>query len=93
MRGQLTEEVLNKSKEVLGREITTEELRLIPYVQYCLVNNSHLNFKRISPEEVKIIDDWNSSGWMNSKESNFSVTKEFWDNMNELLWISYVGQS
>ena len=37
-RGQLTDEVKKVSKDKLGYEISLDELRLMPYLQYCLMN-------------------------------------------------------
>ena len=37
-RGMITDEIKQKSIELLGYEVSQQELRLIPYVMYCLVN-------------------------------------------------------
>lgn len=49
-RGQLTQRVQDAAKRLLGCEITVRELRLMPYVQYLMVNEQKLNIGQISPE-------------------------------------------
>lgn len=46
-RGMLTEEIENKSNELFGYKFNQRELRLLPYVQYCVLNNMN-----ISPDKV-----------------------------------------
>ena len=36
MRGMLTEDVQHMAKKFLRREISVEELRLYPYIDYCI---------------------------------------------------------
>ncbi|EBV1275552.1 hypothetical protein D6T17_27095 [Salmonella enterica subsp. enterica serovar Oranienburg] len=37
-RGQLSPEIERKSRELLGYAISQQELRLMPYVQHCAIN-------------------------------------------------------
>ena len=91
MRGGLTTEIQTIAIKYINREISLEELRLIPYVQYVLVNGSHLDRARINPNERIIIDNWQKDGFLDKDfQSIITVTKEFWDFMNEILWESYV---
>lgn len=42
MRGMLTEEITQKSEMLLGYAISKKELRLMPYLIYCLTNNQNM---------------------------------------------------
>lgn len=55
MRGELTKEIQKKSKEMIGREISTGELRLIAYVQYVMVNDQRLEINKVNDDERKHI--------------------------------------
>ncbi len=88
-RGQLTQRIKDKSKKLLGYKITKEELRLMPYVQYCLINEQQLDAERISIEEAIILTKWEKKGIMQFSE-RIKTTKEFWDIMSELVWLRYV---
>jgi len=51
-RGQLTQRIKEMSVELLDYEITQNELRLIPYLQYKLVNE-----QRLKPEHINEVDN------------------------------------
>lgn len=89
-RGQLTEEVQEIARKFLGREMPQLELRLIPYVQYRLVNDQRLDPKKVSTEERKVLSQWRKAGYLEGGASEMEVTKEFWDFMCEVLWLTYV---
>lgn len=89
-RGQLTDEIIAKSVELMGYEIDVTEFRLIPYVHYEATNNQKLNPSCINFEERKILRKWKDKGWFDGGISGLAITKEFWDIMNELLWVGYV---
>lgn len=84
-RGQLTDNIKVKYK------ITKEELRLMPYLQYCLMNNQSIDPCKISSEERKILSRWQKEGKITrSCIYGCSITKEFWDQMAEILYETYV---
>ena len=56
MRGMLTEDVQHMAKKFLRREISVEELRLYPYIDYCIKNGQGWSYEKINPEEVKILN-------------------------------------
>lgn len=79
------EELLNKYN------ITKTELRLMPYLQYCLMNRQSIDPRRISGEERKILSKWQDEGKITRSCINgCSITKEFWTTMNEILYEAYV---
>lgn len=54
-RGQLTDRIREKSKELLGYEIDQVELRLMSYVQYQMTNE-----QRINPHSRNLINTTNN---------------------------------
>lgn len=102
-RGVLTQEIKDKSKELLGYEIEKHQLRLLPYIQYRLLNNknldpSHLNF----PDDFLALSDWAKEGHItsgigatgrpliSSGAPRLQISKKFWDIMCELIYMAYV---
>lgn len=94
-RGELTDRIKRKSEELLGYEISVGELRLMPYVQYCVVNQQALSInprghRLVTEEEAELLRFWLDTGYIVSTlDSKAIVTKEFWDAMSELIWLGY----
>lgn len=90
-RGALTDRVKKKSIELLGYEIGLREFRLMPYIQYRLMNEHKLARAHVNAEERVILEKWEKAGYM-KREAWFwvEVSKEFWDIMSELLYLGYV---
>lgn len=86
--------------EAAGWEITTKELRLMPYLQYCLVNSQNPQAEKMHEEEMAILQRWRSEGRILSGISRtkgrpmysekLTVSQEFWDLMSRLIWLGYV---
>lgn len=92
MRGAVTNQVKTIANETLGiKEITTKELRLMPYIQYVMMNEQRVDPKFMDPEERAILSDWRSKGWIEGGASGLAITKEFWDAINQILWAGYVA--
>lgn len=89
-RGQLTDRIKAKSKKLLGYEITTEELRLMPYLQYVMVNNQTLDIRKISNSELESIQKWETQGLITTNFPVLSITKKFWDIINHLIFLGYI---
>ena len=92
-RGQLTDRIKEKSKELFGYEITRIELRLIPYLQYTMINNQSISPQHINSEERAIISKWRKSGYIKGGLSSMQISREFWDIMNEIIFLGYVDLS
>lgn len=90
-RGALSDEIKKYSKEKLGYEIYVKELRLIPYVHYCLTNSRNLEVRQINEEERLIWQQWKEKGYVKGGATRINVTKKFWEFMNEILWLGYVN--
>ena len=90
-RGVLTPEVQAVAKNLLGYELTVRELRLMPYLQYTVMNDKRINPNHINQEEREILIKWRDKGWMcGGAGSHVNVTKWFWLAMNEILFVAYV---
>ena len=89
-RGELTERVKDKAKELLGYDISQEELRLIPYIVYELTNGGTVDRAKMNLFEREVLKVWGEKGWFTKHGKNIAVTKEFWGMLNEILWLGYV---
>ncbi len=95
----LTDEIVSKAREMLGDDIQfdTASLRLMAYIQYVMVNEQEIHRTRINEREMDILFEWDALGLISYCEidefgetGSISVTKKFWDAMNEILWLGYV---
>ena len=94
MRGAVTDQIRAVARERLGLgDITTTELRLLPYIQYTMMNNQRIEPEKINDKERSILSDWRARGWIGGGAAGLTVTKEFWDAMNEILWLAYVAHA
>lgn len=87
LRGVLTSEIKEKYN------ITVEELRLIPYLQYLLVNHMPVDPAKLHCGEREILKKWRDEGKITfSVQEPCTITKEFWDFINNILFDSYVPE-
>jgi hypothetical protein len=89
-RGTLDDNGIQTGLSLLGRLVTTRELRLLPYIQYCVLNDRRIDSRKINKDEVEIINDWTGAGWIMNPYNDLTVTYEFWKAMCELIWSGYV---
>lgn len=89
-RGILNDRVQSAALQTLRRPITQEELRLMPYVHYVMMNEQRIQPTRINAEERVILAKWREEGWIEGGAAGLAITKEFWDALSEILWVSYV---
>lgn len=79
-RGMLTPEIKLEAIVLLGvDDFTQSELRLMPYIQYVMMNDQVIEPCRINSVERDILVKWRERDWI-----------DFWDNMNQILWLAYV---
>jgi len=90
MRGALTPKIQELSKAFLKREMTTTELRLIPYVQYVMVNKQKLDIAKMNQDDRDVLSRWRKEDYIEGGAGGLSITKEFWDFMCAILWEGYV---
>lgn len=90
-RGQLTDQLSTLLKTVTSHEITQQELRLMPYLQYLLLNGQRIDPHKITPLERQVLSDWRKRGWLEGGAgSDLAITYEFWTIINLCLWHAYV---
>jgi hypothetical protein len=89
-RGTLSQEIKDLSQRFLRREIDQEELRLYPYLDYCLKNFNRYEQQKLSFEENKIMMQLCMEGHMKVTDKTVEVTKEFFTYLQEVLWLSYI---
>ncbi len=88
-RGKLTNEVLKVSKEQLGYEITVKQLRLLPYIQYLIMNGEPLDPRKLNAEEMSILEYWVDEGVLKNSTGIPHVNKKFYRAMCEILLVGY----
>lgn len=89
-RGMLTTPVTNAALTWLGREITQDELRMMPYIQYCVMNDQNIDPNKIKANEREILSTWRALGYITGGASDLQITRHFWDSINAILWHGYV---
>lgn len=89
-RGQLTQRIKDKSKDLLGYEIDQTELRLMPYIQYVMVNDQKIEPDKINKAEREILRKWREAGHIEGGASGLTITKQFWNIINEIILLGYV---
>jgi len=89
-RGKLTTEVQEVFQAEFGRETTVMELRLLPYLQFCLMNKQNIDPNKVNSEERSVLSMWRKAGFIEGGASDLSVNPEFWRKMNEVLLAAYV---
>tara|TARA_R100001143_G_C3359747_1_gene134734 strand:- start:96 stop:419 length:324 start_codon:yes stop_codon:yes gene_type:complete len=89
-RGMLTARVQKKANELLGRPITVKELRLYPYIQYTMMNSQALDPAHMNQDDRNVLARLRCEGHIEGGASGLQITKEFWDIMNEIIFLGYV---
>ncbi len=93
MRGILTDEIKEKSKMFLGREITQKELRLYPYIDYSIKNACQgWSYDKMDSEEVSILDKLCDENHLIYSPEKVIVSRKFYDFMQDVLATGYVEE-
>lgn len=91
MRGMVTATITTEAERLLGiQNISNRELRLMPYIQFVMVNNQRLEPNKVTPEERGILEGWKKKGWIEGGAGGLAITEEFWEAINRLIWLGYV---
>jgi len=88
-RGQLTDKIKVKSKELLGYEMDVAELRLMPYIMYVMVNTQKIDPNVCNRRDRDILQKWKEANYIEGGASGFSITKEFWNILCEIVFMGY----
>lgn len=89
-RGYLSEEL----KELMikeGFEGHKVELRLLPYMMVTLLDNSYLDIRKLSGDEMSYIVNWAYNGFIKNQYTKLEVTEEFFDKMVKILKEGYLS--
>lgn len=62
MRGALTKQIQELAMKFLGREMTTPELRLLPYINYTMTNDQKLDPRRCNRKDRDVLQLWREAG-------------------------------
>ena len=89
-RGTLTDHVQQVAEDRLGRKINVTELRLMPYVQYVMMNEQRIDPRKCNQDDRLILSLWRKEGHIDGGAGGLAITRNFWDAINEILWHSYV---
>lgn len=89
-RGQLTARIKQRSRELLGYEVDVIELRLMPYIQYVMVNDQRIDICKVNPGERAILSKWRAAGYIDGGAGGVGITREFWDIICDLCFLGYV---
>lgn len=90
-RGKLTGDIAKKAKEFLGREITEDEFRLYPYLQYQMVNERRIDPRRINQVEREVMSKLRAEGHIEGGAGGLAMTREFYLFISDLLFDGYAA--
>ena len=92
-RGQLSDAVQEVAQKVLGRPLSCiSELRLLPYLDFVMKNEQKIDPWKINEEDRNILKELKAEGHIKGGICGLQMTKEFYDAIQEILWIGYVVQ-
>lgn len=90
-RGTLNADVNLRAMAFRGHGIGPTELRLYPYLVYCLHNDRKIDPAKVSQDEREILKELKNDGHLDGGASGLQVTKAFYTYMCEQLWWAYVN--
>ena len=92
-RGMLTDSIREKASQFLKREITQKELRLYPYIDYSIKNACNgWSYNKMDTEEIRILNQLYKENHLIYSPEKVVVSKPFYDFMQEILALGYVGE-
>lgn len=90
-RGILTDAAQKKAVVFLGEEITTKELRLYPFLDYCWKNGGYVDRSKLSKEEEDIIIQREKQGHLSREYGGYNLpSRAFYDFVQDVLAETYV---
>lgn len=89
-RGMLSPQIQELSKKFLGREITVTELRMMPYIDFVMKNDQRIDPRKCNQDDREVLKRLREEGHIEGGASGLSITKEYYDFVQEILWLGYV---
>lgn len=89
-RGQLTDRIKEKSKELLGYEMDVTELRLMPYILTVMMNDQRIDIRKCNQDERDIMAKWREADHIEGGASGLQITEKFWNIICEIVRLGYV---
>lgn len=91
-RGTLTDAGRDGANAVLGHNLTGHELRLMPYLIHCAMDQQPVERGKVNMDEKEILKDWTARGLCRCYPFSVPVaaTKEFWRLMADAVFEGYV---
>ena len=86
----VTDRIKKKSVELLGYEIDTVELRLMPYIMHVVQNGKCLDARSCNKDDYDVLYKWREAGYCKGILSKLTITKEFWVILCEIVFLGYV---
>lgn len=90
LRGQLTDLIKTRGRELLGYEIGVVELRLMPYIMHTMTNDQKIDIRKCNQADREVLQKWREAGHIEGGASGLQITKEFWDIVCEIVFLGYV---
>lgn len=97
MRGQMRKcnnggdlVVRARFEELTGVRLDRKNIRLLPYIQYVLMNEQVFDISKITLQENAIIQELKSKGCLIDHKGRIRCTLDFWTVLNDVLYLAYV---
>ena len=90
LRGMVSEKIQMLCKDFLGREVTTRELRLFPYIDYCLKNWGVLDRSKVNKEEMEILNSYDEELIKIENGEITYISNDFYNFIQKVLWEAYI---
>lgn len=94
-RGALTDGLKAFYLEKAKRELTKRELRLLPFLLHCGLNNGSVPSRNINAEEITILESLDEEGFIFYSRSGelVGITEKYFDIICEVLKHSYLTKA
>lgn len=94
-RGALTDELKAFYLEKTKRELTKRELRLLPFLLHCGLNNGGIPSRSVNAEEIIILESLDEAGFIFYSRSGelVGITEGYFDTICEILKHSYLTKA
>lgn len=99
-RGHVTESAAEYYRDTFHRELTQDELRLMPYMQYVVMNEGLIERSKVNDKELRIITDLITMRLIATERVHgkvgayrLGVTEKYWQGMCNVLAMTYLWRA